>query len=306
MEYKIYDISGEENIKEEQLGSKEKFWYQNKDGRKFLFKFSRENTGEHWSEKISFEIAKLLNLPCAEYYLATRDNRLGIISPSFIGEDEHIIFGNRLLEKFAQQKRIKGVASAPQQIEIFPQAQHRIDQIYDLLEGEKVLPTRKWKPIWGINDGASLFTGYLMLDAIIGNTDRHIENWGVLQYKDNLYLAPTFDHASSLGRNELSPQVKKRLTTNDSNQTVNAYACRAKTPIFNKNNEQLTTIGVLEYGFNRTSESIYCWIKELNNLKGKTIERILGRFPDRILSANKKKFVYTILISNIERIKRIY
>lgn len=43
-----------------------------------------------------------------------------------------------------------------------------------------------------------------MLDAVIGNTDRHHENWGFLRRRvgDEWIggLAPSFDHASSLGR----------------------------------------------------------------------------------------------------------
>ena len=44
----------------------------------------------------------------------------------------------------------------------------------------------------------------MVLDAVIGNTDRHHESWGFLrrqvggQWKGR--LAPTFDRASSLGR----------------------------------------------------------------------------------------------------------
>ncbi len=57
---------------------------------------------------------------------------------------------------------------------------------------------------------------YLVLDALIGNTDRHHENWGFLGQvlvnidevseaarlvKQGGYdIAPSFDHASSLGR----------------------------------------------------------------------------------------------------------
>jgi hypothetical protein len=54
-----------------------------------------------------------------------------------------------------------------------------------------------------------------MLDALIGNTDRHHENWGlVLQGTSDhqdLRLAPTFDHASSLGRNETDERREARL-----------------------------------------------------------------------------------------------
>ena len=48
--------------------------------------------------------------------------------------------------------------------------------------------------------------GYMVLDALIGNTDRHHENWGlrlhspVARQTRVLSVAPSFDHASSLGR----------------------------------------------------------------------------------------------------------
>lgn len=45
-----------------------------------------------------------------------------------------------------------------------------------------------------------VFTGYLVLDAWIGNTDRHEENWAVIDPPKGFpYLAPTFDHGSALG-----------------------------------------------------------------------------------------------------------
>jgi hypothetical protein len=56
-----------------------------------------------------------------------------------------------------------------------------------------------------LRDHVWLFPGYLMLDALIGNTDRHHENWGarVLAGLGNgrrmAVLAPTYDHASSEG-----------------------------------------------------------------------------------------------------------
>jgi hypothetical protein len=54
----------------------------------------------------------------------------------------------------------------------------------------------------------------LLLDALIGNTDRHHENWGLLRsgvgVSANHRLAPSFDHASSLGR-EMLDERRVRL-----------------------------------------------------------------------------------------------
>lgn len=60
--------------------------------------------------------------------------------------------------------------------------------------------------------------GYLVFDALVGNTDRHHQNWGVLWDRRALsenptrftfQLAPTFDHGSSLGR-ELTDEARER------------------------------------------------------------------------------------------------
>ncbi|WP_437782569.1 hypothetical protein [Sorangium sp. So ce1097] len=51
---------------------------------------------------------------------------------------------------------------------------------------------------------ADWFRGYLMLDALVGNTDRHHENRAVLvrtgQAERHAALAPSHDHASNPSR----------------------------------------------------------------------------------------------------------
>ena len=60
----------------EQLGSKEKFWFlfaNDRNGSRWLFKFSREGTGEHWSEKIAEQLCKHLAIPHVNYEIAKTD-----------------------------------------------------------------------------------------------------------------------------------------------------------------------------------------------------------------------------------------
>ena len=74
-----------------------------------------------------------------------------------------------------------------------------------------------------------LFCGYLMLDALIANSDRHHENWGFLVAWDEkpprVKLAPTFDHASSFCR-EVAEKVRERLNTKDKERQADAF-CRS-------------------------------------------------------------------------------
>ena len=57
-EYPIEEVDAQWKTEPEQMGSKEKFWFRKPDGADWLFKFPKENTGEHWSEKIACEIAR--------------------------------------------------------------------------------------------------------------------------------------------------------------------------------------------------------------------------------------------------------
>lgn len=83
---------------------------------------------------------------------------------------------------------------------------------------------------------------YMVLDALIGNTDRHHENWGLLWQVlvqiddvsesarlDKQYdVAPSFDHASSLGRELLDA---KRLEILEQGR-VAAYVRRGRGGIY--------------------------------------------------------------------------
>lgn len=49
------------------------------------------------------------------------------------------------------------------------------------------------------------FAGLLVFDALVGNTDRHHENWAIVE--DTGLLAPSFDHGASLGFNASPRQM---------------------------------------------------------------------------------------------------
>jgi serine/threonine protein kinase HipA of HipAB toxin-antitoxin module len=90
-----------------------------------------------------------------------------------------------------------------------------------------------------------VFVGYLLLDALIGNQDRHHENWGLIKAPGaGLSLSPTFDHASSLGRNELDAERIERLTTKDSGRGVAHYVRRARSGLYRTQSSRapLTTL----------------------------------------------------------------
>jgi hypothetical protein len=182
----------------EVMGSKVKFWYRTSPtSTPWLFKFPQANTGQHWAEKIAAEVAALLQLPHARVELAEWCGLLGSATESFTEAGVGLFHGNQVLAgqvvDYDRDKR-------------FRQANHTLANILSALDGtfatgESALAAKQ------------TFASYLILDAIISSTDRHHENWGVLVDTRpqgwNDILAPTFDHASSLGRELLDDGRKK-------------------------------------------------------------------------------------------------
>lgn len=107
----------------------------------------------------------------------------------------------------------------------FGQSAHTLSNIFRALEfafrSEAAAATAKRQ-----------FAGYLVLDALIGNSDRHHENWGLLVrttesgIKDR--LAPTFDHASSLGRELRDAKREGRLREG----SVGRYSEKARGAVY--------------------------------------------------------------------------
>ena len=71
MPYRIVDVSNWRILSVEEMGSKPKFWVQDPDGPKWLFKHRhRPSVGDDWAEKIAAEVAEKLAIPHATVELA--------------------------------------------------------------------------------------------------------------------------------------------------------------------------------------------------------------------------------------------
>lgn len=62
--------------------------------------------------------------------------------------------------------------------------------------------------------------GYLMLDVLIGNQDRHDENWAIIinEVTKDTYLSPSYDHSAGLARGLSDQEGEEKLKTKDKNR----------------------------------------------------------------------------------------
>jgi hypothetical protein len=149
-----------------------------------------------------------------------------------------------------------------------------------------------------------VFVGYLMLDAWIGNTDRHHENWALVVRPQATHLAPSYDHAASLGAHETDAIRHDRLTTRDRRRSMQRYVERARSAFYASppDTKPMSTLDAFREGGRRQPRSAHVWITRLERLSSQDIEAILADIPSDRISAVAKDFAIRMLFINTQRL----
>ena len=211
----------------EPLGTKDKFWYHDHQS---LFKKARPGTGEDWAEKIAEQVAAFLTLPHATYEMADWETdsgvERGVVSRNFCERGAALVLGNELLAEADPDYAVGAISK-------FHVPTHTVERVVHTFRQRRPDLPLDWTPPPYVENACDAFIGYLLLDAVVGNTDRHHENWGFIRtVGGEFHLAPTFDHASSLGRNLRDDDRARRLRTRDRNSDIAAFSRRARSALF--------------------------------------------------------------------------
>ena len=197
--YPVLSVDPEWVLHPEEMGSKEKFWYRPPgEPSDWLFKYPQPLTGQHWAEKLAEQAAALLRIPHARVEFAEFQGTKGSATKSFTAGGWELRHGNEILEEVDENydRDLR-----------FGQSGHTLARIFQAVDVNYCRATEK------AERAKARVAEFLVLDALVGNTDRHHENWGLLFWPTGVdrrpAVAPTFDHASSLGR-EL--QDRRRAT----------------------------------------------------------------------------------------------
>lgn len=293
MKYSVVDVSKFEPENLEQLGTKEKYWFVDDQNRNVLFKIGRPGTGENWAEVVASRLCDALGIPHAFYDFAVSGANYGVVTPSFLGKNQRLVLGNEFLF------RVKISDDDTKQLRPKSQSLHTLVTVMTHQIKRKPAGYRSYTDI---KTALDFFIGYLMFDALISNQDRHNENWGmVVSTKDKVHLAPTFDHAASLGRNESDQEREDRLTTKDRLRSVSHYVQKAKSHIY-FHNKQLKTLEAFELVGKYSPDATKTWIRRLSRLHPAVAEDIVGSVPTELMSDWAKSFALEMLKCNKKRI----
>ena len=292
-DYPIVPIPADAREDIEQLGSKPKFWV-TLDGQRWLFKEARPNTGEDWAEKVAAEFAKHIGMWAAEVELATYVRTRGCISKNFIRTQigEALVHGNEVLAV-----NIKGYDKA----KIAKQSDHTVHNIVGAIS--RLFPGGLAEPL------LMRLAEYMVFDALIGNTDRHHENWGL-----NLRLgkdprafvmgvAPSFDHASALGRECLDERAAKLLDEGRVPQYVNAGRGGVYwEPLGNKGANPLALV---KLAAGRYPTYFAPALAKVCKLTEDDARQMISRIPKNLASDVSKRLALAILVYSLSELKRI-
>lgn len=291
--YRILQIDSKDEIQTEGMGSKAKSWFlvPEENNSDWLFKRSqREGSGEHWAEKIAAEVAGLLGVPHARVELAEHQGNRGSITENIAPHNNwDLIHGNEVLESaslFQDDTNLN-----------FHLSDHTLDNIWLALN-------RTFESDAARTEAKARFAEYLVLDAVVGNTDRHSENWGILQRQDASRiiesLAPSYDHGSSLGH-ELMEERRKRWLE----QGVDVYVERGPGQIYWHQTDRRgpSPLELIRLAVSQYPEPFRTAIAKLDNLDESALQGIVNTVPGDWIEPSARTFALELMCYSFGQLK---
>ena len=282
-------------------GASEKIWLINpKTNEKGLFKFPKVKdkekgiiTGEYWAEKLASEIGKLIDIECAKVDIGTYKGRIGSMSYNVI-KDTSNTFREGL---------------------DYIQAQYPFynkESLIDEYNNKKYSLQMIERSISGLLEISEILR-IMIFDCLIGNSDRHHSNWGIIQYitDDNtkkhfcLKLCPLYDNGSSLCSYEDNSDLE--LFFKDKMKFEALVNTKSKSAIGWENERPIKHFELLK----KIQENYYKltvpYIKIIKyNINEEKINALLNKFDTNIISKNMKKLLKMYLLERRKRMLEIY
>jgi hypothetical protein len=296
--FPIYQLTEQMKLDEQppvqRKGFLPKKWYQHPALGVCLFKAAISprmpipNVRNDWSEKVVYEISKLLDLPAAryEFALAWDDTRQsfveGSLSVNYLPTNAESIAGENFL-----------VDVLPDYQADYP-ASYGVENVLRTLTEQEISCPQNWVGLSGIESAADLFVGYLALDALCSGADRHSSNWELMQVEGRLELSPSFDHGASLGAN-LSEQTKLQIVEN------NFMPNSIKSAFWNRSGK-INSLEAFNIASNINPQSALTWQQQLAKITPQQIQDIIDCIPEGRITPTSAKFARMLIWHNQERI----
>lgn len=232
-------------------------------GRMGYFKYSKyTGCSEECSEKLAYEISRVLKLKAAQVEFA---------------QDEKGIIG---IISFLFMKHGQSHTDAK---EFFNVEDEDRKKTYTIPKIKKFLDT------YGENLFAD-FIGIMVFDALIGETDRHEENWGLLKENNTYTLSPIYDCGCNLLREYKEPDKLNEFE--NGKKDFESYIKKSKTYIYKEENQsQFKHFELIEYLYKNYKQNTQAHIVNLKKLSDKEINKIISKLPNGIINEKHAEYI---------------
>ena len=254
---------------------------------------SRQATGDgsltaltDCAEVFVSRLAQHLHIPAADCRFAACDGELGVISRNVTPVGFSLYTGRTYLPEVEGYERDPIDSSAERR-----PGRMRRDRGYTLEAVAQVLENVGPPPgVTGLT-AFGVFAGYLVLDALVGNTDRHPGNWALLETDEDgaRFLAPTFDHGSALGAGLTDHNRRSRDPI--------AFAARGRANPFLPGRPRLVELA--REAVRRADAGI--WLERVAALENAAVQVTLEA-PGPRLSDVASTFIRTVVLENRRRL----
>ena len=167
------------------------------DGEEYMLKFQKQTAfgkrNNHVSEFIGSHVFELCGFETHKTYLGFRDNEQVVACKDFNISGRQFVPFNEVGESTLDQDK-----------ETY---QYDYKDIMQMLRDNSKLTN--------VEETVSAFWEVYIVDALLGNFDRHGANWGFIKEKNKYTLAPVFDNGSSLFPNLVDEDEMKQIVTSN-------------------------------------------------------------------------------------------
>ena len=149
----------------------------------------------------------------------------------------------------------------------------------------------------------------ILFDALIGNSDRHHSNWGIIyELKNNEindYFSPLYDNGSSLCAYEDNNNVE--IFFKDKMKFEALINTKSKSAIGWENERPIRHFELLKKIKDNAYDRTIQYIENIkNNINEENIDKILNEFDNDIISIDMKKLLKMYILERRKRMLEIY
>lgn len=266
--YNIIDVSSWSiNYAAQASGTRVKRWLIKPDTNQLvLAKWPAISLGEIYAEKICSKIGHYINIPVMEAEIGYYEEKLVVLAFNFLSTGEELIEGGDFFEEY--HREVKRNRLPPD---------YTFQRIKEILEPKSLVGE---------------FVDMLLFDALIFNTDRHQDNWGVCRKEGNLRLAPAYDNSSSLGWN-LSDQYLKGIY--EDSRKLERFIYGSPTHIGYNHSTKRKHIELMQHLKQVEPVFFNSSLEKIEILTQQSIRDIVNNIPEELMSDLRKDIISQIV-----------